>query len=97
MLYTRGTASIDGLNYNTSLLPAPIAGLDFTLMSQSFSGFSDLRQRYATGLAGANVRITPNLVFNGTLEYRDYRDEQPYLFDTTGKRWTGVAGITWMW
>ncbi len=97
MLYTRGTAAIDQLNYDPTLLSRPIAGLDFVLMSESFSDFSDLRQRYATGLAGANVKVTPNLVFNGTIEYRDYQDEQPYLFDTTGKRWTGVAGITWVW
>lgn len=66
-------------------------------MSRSFSDFSDLRHRYATGMAGTNIRVGSALVINGTIEYRDYQDEQPYLFDTTGKRWTGLAGVTWMW
>jgi len=66
-------------------------------MSQSFSGFSDLQQRYATALAGINLQLSPRVIFNGAVEYRDYRDDEPYLFDATGSRWTGWAGLTWVW
>ena len=95
-MYNRGQATISGLDYRTSELPAPIVGLDFDLMNRSFSGFSDLDVRQVVHTAGFNFRLSDNLLANGSLEYRDYDDRQPYLFDTTGRRVFTYAGLSWM-
>jgi hypothetical protein len=94
--YNRGDATISGLDYNASALGAPLPGLDFDLMNASFAGFSDLRIRQVVHAAGFTYRLTPNLLLNGALEYHDYRDDQPYVFDTTGRRVFTYAGLSWV-
>jgi hypothetical protein len=94
--YNRGTATISGLNYDVARLPAPITGLDFDLMNESFAGFSDLRVRQVAHTAGFNYRLSDSLLLNGALEFHDYDDGQPYLFDTTGRRVLTYFGLSWL-
>jgi hypothetical protein len=35
-------------------------------------------------------------MLNGGVEYNDYNDQQPYLFDTTGRRVGYSVGLNWM-
>jgi hypothetical protein len=74
----------------------PIVGLDFNLMNASFAGFSDLRIRQIVHAAGFTYRLNENLLLNGALDYHDYRDDQPYIFDTTGRRVFTYAGLSWV-
>jgi hypothetical protein len=94
--YNRGTATITGLNYDPGVLGVPIPGLDFNLMNASFADFSDLRIRQVVHTAGITYRLTSNLLLTGTAEYHDYRDSQPYVFDTTGRRVFTYAGLSWV-
>lgn len=94
--YDKGDATIGGLDYRTSELPAPIVGLDFNLMNASFAGFSDLRTRQVVHSGGFTYRLSEKLLVNGSVEYRDYEDSQPYLTDSTGRRVFTYAGLSWL-
>lgn len=94
--FNRGTATISGLNYDPRTLGVTIAGLDFDLMNGSFADFSNLDVRRLMYSAGFTYRVNQNLLLNGALEYQDYRDDQPYLFDTTGRRVFTYAGVSWV-
>jgi hypothetical protein len=96
-LFTDAAASIYGLNYDPSTLAGPTPGLDWELMSQSFGSYSGLRTRYVSQVLGVNIKVADNVVLNTNAEYHDYRDGQPYLFDTTGRRVTSFVGLTWLW
>jgi hypothetical protein len=65
-------------------------------MSDSFSGFSDLDVREIVQSVGFNYRVTDSVVWNSVFEYHDYRDDQPYLYDTTGRRLTYFTGLSWI-
>ncbi len=94
--FNRGTAAIAGVNFDAGALATPLRGLDFNLMNATFADFSDLRIRQLVHAAGFTYRLSGNLLANGSVEYHDYRDEQPYLFDATGRRVFTYAGLTWM-
>jgi hypothetical protein len=89
-------ASIDGLAYDPSVLAGPTPGLDWNLMSASFSDFSDLRFRQVVQSAGFRYRLSDELMLNGLVEYNDFEDRQPYLFDTTGRRVGYWLGVNWL-
>lgn len=96
-LYNKGTASITGFNYDASnIVPVQAAGLDFPLMSATFAGFSDLEYTSLTQTVGINVRVTGNVLLNTMLSFSDLKDDQPYLYDTTGKRLGFFAGLNWI-
>ena len=97
LMFTRAAATIYGLDYDAAALAGPTPGLDWDLMSQNFGAYSGLHVKYLSQVLGVNVRVTDNLVLNTALEYHDYKDEQPYLFDATGRRVTSFAGLTWLW
>lgn len=94
--FNRGTATIAGLDYDASVINDPLVGLDFGLMNASFAGFSDLRIRQFVHSAGFTYRLSDRLLLNGALEYHDYQDTQPYLFDTSGRRVFTYAGLNWL-
>lgn len=84
------------MNYDPNVLGVSLVGLDFNLMNESFAGFSDLRLRQLVHSAGLTYRLSQNLLVNGAIEYHDYRDDQPYVFDTTGRRVFTYAGVSWI-
>lgn len=96
-LLNTGKAAIGHFTYDASnILPYQHAGLDFGMMSSTFSGFSDLDYRSVTQSLGVNVRLRPNLVLNTSVSVSDLEDQQPYLYDTTGKRVGGMVGVSWV-
>jgi hypothetical protein len=99
-MYNKGTASIRDFVYDASnIIPGtalPAGALDFTLMSSSFAGFSDLDSRSLTQTIGLNVRVTGNVTVNTMFSISDLKDSQPFLYDTTGKRVGFVAGVNWL-
>lgn len=96
-MYNKGTASINQFRYDSSnIVPVQAAGLDFALMSASFAGFSDLDFKSLTQTVGLNVRVSGNVIVNTMLSFSDLKDEQPYLYDTTGRRVGVFAGLNWI-
>ena len=94
--FNDGRASITGFDYTAGALTGPLFGLDYPLHSSSMAGFSNLKIRRISETAGANYRVTNNLVVNGTLMFDDYNDNEPWLYDTTGRYLNFYAGISWI-
>ena len=99
-MYNSGKASIRDFVYDASnIIPGtalPAGALDFTLMSSSFAGFSDLNYRTITQTFGVNFRATNNVLINSSLSFGDLNDAQPYLYNTTGSRVGFYAGLNWI-
>ena len=99
-MYNRGKATIKDFVYDASnILPGyslPAGALDFTLMSSSFAGFSDLDFRTIMQTVGVNVRASNNVMINTALSFGDLNDVQPHLYDTTGSRVGFYAGLSWI-
>ena len=91
-----GTASVYGFDYDPSTLGYTVSGLDFVMMSDNFASFSDLDVREVVQAVGTNVRVTDNLIWNVSFRYHDYQDDQPYLYDTTGRRLSYSTGFSWI-
>jgi hypothetical protein len=89
-------ASIQDVSFEPGPLEPILVGLDFRLMNQAFAGFSDLDIKYLMQNVGVNYRLNNNLVLNSALIYNRYRDNAPYLYDTTGRYFTAVAGLNWV-
>ena len=96
VFWTSGTASIYGLDYDPGALTSLLGGLDYELMSTTYSGFSNLKVRQAVQSIGANYRLSQALVLQGSLDLNQYDDRDPYLFDTSGRYVTFSAGLNWM-
>jgi hypothetical protein len=94
--FNSGVSSITDFGYDAGALTGPLFGLDYPLHSSSMSGFSNLDIRWFSQVVGANVRVTNNLVVNGILTYQDNNDDEPWLYDTTGKFLNVYAGISWI-
>jgi hypothetical protein len=99
-MYNSGKATIRDFVYDASnIIPGtalPTGALDFTLMSSSFAGFSDLNYRTITQTFGVNVRATNNVLINSSLSIGDLNDSQPYLYNTSGSRVGFYAGLNWI-
>ena len=99
-MYNSGTAAIRDFAYDSSnIIPGtalPAGALDFTLMSSSFAGFSDLDYRTIMQTIGVNVRASNNVMINTALSIGDLNDATPYLYDTTGSRVGFYAGLSWI-
>lgn len=96
LLWTRGTAAIHGLDYDPGALEPLLAGLDYRLMSSTFSGFSNLDLRQFERSVGANYRLSDDLILQGVFEWNRYDDRDPYLFNATGRYVSFVAGLNWV-
>lgn len=99
-MYNSGKAAIRDFVYDSSnIIPGtalPAGALDFTLMSSSFAGFSDLDYRTIMQTIGVNVRASNNVMINTALSIGDLNDATPYLYDTTGSRVGFYAGLSWI-
>jgi len=99
-MYNSGKATIRDFVYDASnIIPGtalPAGALDFTLMSSSFAGFSDLDYRTITQTFGVNFRATNHVLINSSLSIGDLNDSQPHLYDTTGSRVGFYAGLNWI-
>ena len=99
-MYNSGNATIRDFVYDSSnIIPGtalPAGALDFTLMSSSFAGFSDLDYRTIMQTIGANFRATNNVLINTSLSFGDLNDVKPFLYDTTGSRVGFYVGMSWV-
>jgi len=99
-MYNSGKATVRDFVYDASnIIPGtalPAGALDFTLMSSSFAGFSDLNYRTIVQTFGVNFRATNNVLINSSLSFGDLNDTQPYLYNTTGSRVGFYAGLNWI-
>lgn len=86
MLYYTGTAGSFDINLDSSNLVQQPLGMDYELFSDAVAGYSDLDVNQLSLVFGANYRLADGWVLNGMGGYNDYGDEDPYLFDTTGRR-----------
>jgi hypothetical protein len=91
-----GAASITDFSYDAGALTGPLFGLDFPLQSSSMSGFSNLRLNRTSVSAGANYRFSQHLVLNTMLVYENFRDDEPWLYDATGKFLNVYAGVSYL-
>jgi hypothetical protein len=94
--YNSGRASITDFDYTAGNLTAALFGLDYPLHSAAMAGFSNLRIRQIAQTAGVNYRLSNELVLNTLLAYDNYEDEEPWLYDSTGKFVSVFAGISWI-
>jgi len=95
-LWNAGKSTISDYNNDPSKLLAPPPGLDFVMMSSAFASFSDLQIGHLIQSLGLNYRASDRVVFNAALEYNNYDDRSPWLYDTTGRRVGFYAGVNWI-
>lgn len=95
-LYYQGDGIITDLSLNPSAGPGQGAGLDFGLLSDNLAQFSNLDvQRYVVGL-GLNYSFTEAFLLSALVEYNRYDDNDPYLYNASGKYTRIGAGINWL-
>jgi hypothetical protein len=94
--YNRGTGSIDGFGYDAGTLTSQLPGLDYALQSSSFSGFSNLNIDRFSQIVGVNYRLTNELALSAFGEYSKYDDQDPWLYDSTGRYVNFFAGVNWL-
>lgn len=96
LLFTDAKSSISGLNYDPGALAPLLVGLDYRVMSSAFSGFSDLSVQRTDFSLGANHRLSEELILKMRVDFSQYDDRQPYLFDSTGRYVSFAAGLNWV-
>jgi hypothetical protein len=94
--YNSGTASITDFNYDAGALTGVLFGLDYPLHSASMTGFSNLKVSRVTQTLGLNYRLSNQLVLNTMFVYDDNSDDEPWLYDSTGKYVNFFAGISYI-
>ncbi len=95
-LYNRGNGAITDFGYDAGALTSTLVGLDYALQSQSFSGFSDLDMNRFDQVFGFNYRLTNELMLTAFGDYANYDDNEPWLYDATGKFFNFYAGVNWI-
>lgn len=86
ILYYTGTAGSYDINLDSSNLIKQPGGMDYDLFNESIAGYSDIDVDQLSLVLGTNYRFTDSWVINGIGGYNNYGDNDPYLFDTTGRR-----------
>ena len=94
--YNSGRASITDFGYDAGALTGVLFGLDYPLHSASMSGFSNLKISRVTQTVGLNYRLSNQFVLNGLLAYDNNQDDEPWLYDSTGKYVNVFAGISYI-
>jgi hypothetical protein len=94
--YNSGHASIKDFGYDAGALTGVLFGLDYPLQSASMAGFSNLKIARFTQTVGLNYRMNDRFVLNGLLSYDNNQDDEPWLYDSTGKYVNVFAGISYV-
>lgn len=94
--YNGGRASITDFDYSAGSLTGVLFGLDYPLHAASMSGFSNLKISRVTQTFGVNYRLSHQLVLNTMLAYDNNQDDEPWLYDSTGKYVNVFAGISYV-
>jgi hypothetical protein len=94
--YNLGTASITDFDYSAGNLTGVLFGLDYPLQSASMSGFSNLKITRFTQTLGVNYRLSNQLVLNTMFVLDDNDDDEPWLYDSSGRYVNFFAGVSWI-
>jgi len=86
VLYYTGTAASFDINLDSSNLVKQPGGMDYDLFNEVVPGFSDLDVTQLSVVFGTNYQLDERWLIHGMGGYNDYGDNDPYLFDTTGRR-----------
>ena len=91
-MYYTGTAGSFDINLDSSDLIKQPGGMDYDLFNEAVPGYSDLDVNQLSLVLGTNYRLNDGWVINGMGGYNDYGDNDPYLFNTTGRRFYMQVG-----
>jgi hypothetical protein len=99
-LYTQFTlnessSSLGGINLDTSALPGTPAGYNYVNVSDLYTD-SNLRVRRLMQVVGMEHRVAERFVLQQELWWHDYRDGEPYLFDTKGRNIGFRISLNWL-
>ena len=82
---------------DSSNLPRQPLGLNYALAGETMGMMSDIEiERVIAGL-GFNFQFSDRFVWNTNGQYGNFNDLAPYLYDTTGKKFTVFTGIAYLW
>ncbi len=84
--YYTGTAGSFDINLDSSNLVRQPLGMDYDLFNEVVAGFSDIDVDQVSLAFGGNYRFTDSWLINAMGGYDDFGDNDPYLFNTTGRR-----------
>jgi hypothetical protein len=71
--------------------------MDYSLASSTFGQFSTIEVERIRAGVGFNFQASDSLVWNTVGQYGNFNDLDPYLYDTTGKKFTAYTGIMLLW
>lgn len=83
------------LTLDTTGLPGLPAGYNYANVSD-LGTYSDLRVRRLLQVVGLEHRIANRLVLQNELWWHDYKDGEPYLFDTNGRNIGFQFSLHWL-
>jgi hypothetical protein len=86
VLYYAGTAGSFDIDLDSRNLIKQPGGMDYDLFSEAVAGYSDLDVNQLSLILGTNYQLDDRWILHGMGGYNDYGDNDPYLFDTTGRR-----------
>ena len=97
LLWYTGDARMGDVPLDSSGLVQQPLGLDYTLLGDNVGDFSSIDiERLRAGL-GFNFAFNESFVWNTVGEYGDFNDRDPYLYDTSGKKFTFFTGVMYLW
>jgi hypothetical protein len=92
---TDSAASFQGPSLDSTKVPGIPPGFDYKVVSD-LGNYSKLDIRWWNVEAGLRQTLRNRFLMDYAVTYQDYNDNQPYLFDTTGKNWGFVIRANWM-
>jgi hypothetical protein len=97
VLWYKGDSRITDVTLDPSSLVQQPLGLDYTLQAENMAQFSSIEvERVRAGL-GFNFRLSEDFIWNTVGEYGDFNDLDPYLYDTSGSKFTAYTGVILLW
>jgi hypothetical protein len=93
--WTESSSSLGGILLSTAGLPGSPAGYNYTNVSDIYND-SNLRTRRLLQVVGFEQRLADRLVLQNELWWHDYKDGEPYLFDTNGRNIGFRFSLNWI-
>jgi hypothetical protein len=93
--WTESSSSLGGLVLSTAGLPGVPAGYNYANVSDIYSD-SNLRTRRLLQVVGFEHRLAERFVLQNELWWHDYKDGEPYLFDTNGRNVGFRVSLNWI-
>ncbi len=88
-------AAFSGIDLDPAAVPGVPPGFDYRAVSD-LGRYSRLGVRWWNVQAGVRHSVGTRLLIDLGMTYDDYKDRQPYLVDTTGKRLGFKLGASWI-